>query len=200
MKTITKEFTIYEYLDILSNEDLKQKILQKYYDINTDFNWFEDTLEDWKTKLEAIGFINPEINFTGFNSQGDGASFTCEYIDIKKIAIHSELFTNREINALYALWNNGYIEAAIKRSTYHYYHKYTITNEFYDGQMLIRWTHLQKIVDRLREYIDNLILTLSDAIYKQLETEYEYLTSEEAILETIQANNYEFYEDGSIAA
>lgn len=200
MKTITKEFTIYEYSDILYNEDLKQKILQKYYDINTGFDWFKYILEDWKTKLEAIGFINPEINFTGFYSQGDGASFTCEYIDIKKIAIHSELFTNREINALYALWNNGCIEAAIKRNTHHYYHKYTITNEFYDGQMLIRWTHLQKIVDRLREYIDNLILTLSDAIYKQLETEYEYLTSEAAILKTIQANNYDFYEDGSIAA
>lgn len=200
MKTITKEFIIYEYSDILSNEDLKQKILQKHYDINTNFDWYDYILEDWKTKLEAIGFINPEINFTGFYSQGDGASFTCEYIDIKEIAIHSELFIAREINALYALWNNGYIEAAIKRITHHYYHKYTITNEFNDGQMLIKWTHLQKIVNRLREYIDNLILTLSDAIYKQLETEYEYLTSDEAILETIQANNYEFYEDGSIAA
>lgn len=34
---------------------------------------------------------------------------------------------------------------------------------------------------------------------KILQEEYDYLTSEEAIIETIKANEYEFYEDGRLA-
>jgi hypothetical protein len=33
-------------------------------------------------------------------------------------------------------------------------------------------------------------------MYRQLEAEYEYLTSDEAITETIRSNEYEFTEDG----
>jgi hypothetical protein len=36
------------------------------------------------------------------------------------------------------------------------------------------------------------------AIYRRLEKEYEYLTSDESIIETIHANEYEFTEDGKI--
>lgn len=46
---------------------------------------------------------------------------------------------------------------------------------------------------------DDLIQLLRDFmdwIYKQLETEYDYKTSREQIIETIKANDYEFDEDG----
>ena len=36
-------------------------------------------------------------------------------------------------------------------------------------------------------------------IYHHLTNEYEHLTSDEAILETIKSNSYEFFEDGKIA-
>ncbi len=36
-------------------------------------------------------------------------------------------------------------------------------------------------------------------IYHNLAGEYEHLTSDEAILETIKSNAYEFFEDGKIA-
>jgi hypothetical protein len=36
-------------------------------------------------------------------------------------------------------------------------------------------------------------------IYRTLEKEYDYMTSEEAIKETIIANDYEFTKDGSRA-
>ena len=35
-------------------------------------------------------------------------------------------------------------------------------------------------------------------IYKSLNNDYDYLTSEEAIMETIEANGYEFNENGKI--
>ena len=36
------------------------------------------------------------------------------------------------------------------------------------------------------------------AIYKRLETEYNYLNSDESIIETIQANDYDFTSNGVI--
>ena len=92
------------------------------------------------------------------------------------------------------------IECNIKRNTHHYAHEYTIYADFYDGNMRTSWTHIQKVVDKLNEYIKTNIIELSRMIYSDLNNEYEYLTSETAILETILANEYEFYESGEIAA
>jgi hypothetical protein len=50
-----------------------------------DSYWSESTLEDWKQFLVDIGFGDePEIAFSGFSSQGDGASFTCNSFDLTK--------------------------------------------------------------------------------------------------------------------
>lgn len=41
----------------------------------------EDILNTLKEELESYGFNEPEIRYTGFSSQGDGASFTSTVID-----------------------------------------------------------------------------------------------------------------------
>ena len=198
MRTMIKEYNIYNYQDILNNEDLKQKVLEKYRDINVSFDdWYNFIIAKWTEKLEQLGFIDPSICFTGFSSQGDGASFTAD-IDIKLAAQKSELFTVREINLLYTLWNYGLIEAGIKRITYRYYHENTTALECYDGQLQISWTHIKKVVNKLWKYLEKIRYNLSKEIFKDLETEYNYLTDETTILETLKINEYEFYENGSI--
>ena len=44
----------------------------------------------------------------------------------------------------------------------------------------------------------NMIQGLKKAYIKMLDNEYEYLTGEPAIIETIKANDYEFYENGKL--
>jgi hypothetical protein len=39
---------------------------------------------------------------------------------------------------------------------------------------------------------------LNEEMWKMLREEYEYLTSDEAVIESIEINNYEFTEDGKI--
>jgi hypothetical protein len=69
----------------IEDKSLVQTILDKHRDYNVqDEYWYEGTIEWCKTYLEAMGFNNPEVNFSGFSSQGDGASFTCKSIDFKK--------------------------------------------------------------------------------------------------------------------
>lgn len=46
--------------------------------------WSEYTLEMWQDALTQIGFTNPKIQFSGFWSQGDGASFTSG-MDVKEL-------------------------------------------------------------------------------------------------------------------
>lgn len=44
--------------------------------------WYEPLIEDAVNELAENGFEDAEIAFTGFWSQGDGASFTCKRIDV----------------------------------------------------------------------------------------------------------------------
>jgi hypothetical protein len=44
--------------------------------------WFECILENIHSELEALGFSDPNVMFSGFHSQGDGASFTCGTVDL----------------------------------------------------------------------------------------------------------------------
>lgn len=46
--------------------------------------WSEYVIEEWKTALAQIGFDNVEISYSGFWSQGDGASFTAS-VDLTKL-------------------------------------------------------------------------------------------------------------------
>jgi hypothetical protein len=53
-----------------------------------DSSWSEITLDDWKETLTEMGFgydkDSVDISFSGFWSQGDGASFTCKSFDFDK--------------------------------------------------------------------------------------------------------------------
>ena len=63
----------------LSNE-AKQVAFVDNSDINVDdFDWYDYTKEDFHSILELIGFYNIDSNFSGFYSQGDGASFSADY-------------------------------------------------------------------------------------------------------------------------
>ena len=75
-QTITKNFYLFNEL----SEEQKQEVLDRHrgYDVDH-FEWFEYTIDDYKEILEIIGFYDIDINFSGFWSQGDGASFTGKY-------------------------------------------------------------------------------------------------------------------------
>lgn len=48
-----------------------------------DSHWSEHILDEWKAELEDMGFGRVVISFSGFYSQGDGASFTAESFDFE---------------------------------------------------------------------------------------------------------------------
>ena len=80
----SKTLTIYSFNEL--PEDVQASTIEKNRDTNvfSGSNWYESVLDWWKEKLEIIGFEDADIRFSGFWSQGDGASFTA-HCDEEKI-------------------------------------------------------------------------------------------------------------------
>ena len=62
--------------------EAQEKALDNNRDLNIDYDGWEDGVtEGFKEDMKEIGIDDIEINYTGFNSQGDGASFKSDDID-----------------------------------------------------------------------------------------------------------------------
>jgi hypothetical protein len=170
------------------NEEQKNKVLEKYHDINVDNDyWYEGVKDDFHSILELLGFSVNNSFFTGFWSQGDGASFEAFFKipenkkelknRLKKLKEYAPKYLSKELeNDFLSLdfkeWlkdGENHIEI-IQRGNY--YHEYTMQCDH----------------DALLEFSRN----LAAKYYKDLESQYNYLTSSEAIIETIENNDYEF--------
>jgi hypothetical protein len=90
-KDITK--TVYTFRELIeASEDPESNVSSRAVDRARDwlsegaamFDWYEFSIDDWTTALEQVGFTDAKINFSGFWSQGDGASFTSG-LDIEKL-------------------------------------------------------------------------------------------------------------------
>jgi len=197
----TKEIKIGTYTDWkAANDSVAERILEKYRDINTDYDWYVFSVEDFCERVKKIGFNidSEDVQFTGFWSQGDGASFTGS-IDILEYLKGTKQLTR--YSALKRAINNDKIEnhVDIVRDSYHYSHENTCSVECID----VYADNITDLVDsqvaELQHELEEERLELSKELYRRLSDEYDYLCSDEALIETFAANEYEFDEDGDIA-
>lgn len=229
------EVTVYTFKELLElkNEKAIERAREKLREWATSHDWYEYTYEEWKKILEAIGFTSPEIQFSGFWSQGDGASFTSGVDVAKVLSFMTTEFTPTEgvmgeterdwlnyvchelresyYDIRYAELNNpellDYLGASVERTSHHYSHSNTCSVEgddriwsYCDNNELPeeRRTHLERLFGEFIKDMEKLRKSLSELIYKALEADYEGRTSDEALIEDSEANEYEFEEDGSV--
>ena len=199
MREVINKYNVYEF-DELSAES-KEKALEKYYDINVDFDeWSFYLIDEVKAELESFGFEDVDINYSGFWSQGDGASFTAQLHDIQKF-LKSQKLSNK-FRMVFNCAND--ISANVVRNTNHYYHENTINADVncYNAENFLSIKQADKLYDQLSEFEELLTDWARDYsadIYGKLYREYQNLTAEEQIIETFRANEYEFTENGEIA-
>jgi len=85
-KTITKEVTLYTFKELVDLEKVGtlkracERARAWLQEGQTDHDWWDHTYDTWKSALAQIGFDNADISFSGFWSQGDGASFTYMFL------------------------------------------------------------------------------------------------------------------------
>lgn len=175
MRTVRTK--VYKFSEL--SKSAKEKAVEKLYDINTDSEWWDLTVDDETGKLIEQGFNDAKIMFSGFSSQGDGACFTCSSIDFDK-------FLNGKYKGLD-------IGANITHRWRHYFATSTTVNLNIEGDGLCDddYNEIEKAIEDERERLGN-------DIYRTLEKEYQYLRNDQAISQTIEANEYEFTKDGEL--
>lgn len=64
------------------SEQRQLKLVSNMMECNS--YWQDYIIDELTNELNSYGFIDINIDYTGFNNQGDGASFTASYVDIYK--------------------------------------------------------------------------------------------------------------------
>lgn len=187
-------------------------VLEKWRDVNVDgLDWWDSVYEMWQEKLltEYDFTIDPKgFAFSGFWSQGDGASFTGEVNDSLKFL---EKYPDKFGALKLLVEKGGDLHISMQRLPgSHYVHHNTVyasisCDSFFSVHGYTRNadaqsdTHLAvsdaldqrrtEETDELEELVKDIFQGLMQEMYRDLEREYDYLTSDEVVRETIIAND-----------
>lgn len=193
----TKTYTVYTF-DELSDE-AKEKALDECRDHNTDDNWHDFVIEYWQDeKLPAMGFQNAKIAYSGFWSQGDGASFTCkaESFDVLEFLKSQKALKDFPTLVKYIRNESIAVNASVYRIDTYYSHENTVSVEtevvYYKDVSSELYVKIEKEEARLNGLIKEVVRSTSRQIYNELEESYESLRTDEAVKDTILANEYTF--------
>ena len=180
-------------------------LLEKYRDINAYDNWYDHVYESFRDDMLLHGIKVDEIFFSGFWSQGDGACFEGS-VYAWELFLQSIGYDNP---ALIQLAMDNWSTTVKQRG--HYYHENCtrFDHEWVDPSMQFAddfidyysryhhedlrataWLSMLRLVDysKLEEHIEDAFRDHMRTLYRTLEAEYEYLTSDEVVWEAIQAN------------
>lgn len=201
MENINKSFTVYKFNEL--SDKAKQIAIDQfrndeYYPYD---EWYDFVKSDFHTILELIGFYNIDSCFSGFCSQGDGASFTADYTYKKGClkAVKDYAPNDTELHSIVKgiishQKDNGYkLECHISRHSSMYYHSNTMSFDWSkNGDSCFDWHN-----DFVENEIEQLFKDLAEWYYEKLNAEYDYLLSDECIIENMESNDYDFYESGN---
>jgi hypothetical protein len=205
--------------------EAKTNALEEMRDINIEYqDWHEPIIEDFEEQMKELGVADVEVSYSGFYSQGDGASFTGGVFDTKT-------FMSKALGLKDTEWldmgeeekpedegsrlradlldigfdtrekltpDNFYIK--IERLSDRYSHENTI-----EGRVSIEDVPesiedeipYQTIESEIEDKVTNWARSESKDLYRNLERYYDELRSDESVEETIIENDYKFDKDGS---
>lgn len=184
------------------DDETRAKVLERYRCINVDYDdWAEPELDDIAEQLAAAGFDGSDIQYSGFWSQGDGLSFAGP-VDLAKWLKTMKLAG--KYRALYNAAEAGAVYANIARSAGHYVHQYMMQADL-ELDLYPETAAERKRAAVIEEQADKVTeILLEDArdragdAYRQLESAYDAMTADDAVIDTIEANGYMFTAAGKI--
>ncbi len=151
------------------SEKAKSKAIENLYDINVNHEWWDSTYEDAK---------NIGIKITGFDT-GRRNDITGEFI-----------LSSHEV-AANIIRDHGETCETNKTAQTFLDSTNSVQCEYPDGEG-------EEYESQMMELEDEFLNSILEDYLTILRDEYEYLTSDEAIIETIQANEYTFTEIGKL--
>jgi hypothetical protein len=194
-------------------EGAKDRARSWYREGGFDHDWYGAVYEDFQRIAEILGIRlntrtvrlvgrrtreDPCIWFTGFSSQGDGASWTGTYAYRKSAAADLRAYAPLDqplqsiAKRLQAAQRQNFYQLSAKVTHRgNYYHAYSM-----DIAVTLESPSSEEIAGDAEAIIVDALRDLANWLYRQLEQEYDYLISDEAVDETLIANGYTFTEEG----
>ena len=170
MKTI--RIKVYQFSEL--SKDTQNKAIEKLRDINVDFDWWRDTYQD----AEEIG-----LKITSFD------------LDRNRHAKGEFILSAAEV-AQNIINNHGETCETHKTATLFLEDWQPIFNAYMDEEN--EKYESREAEGEMQEIEEEFLNSLLDDYSIMLQNECEYLQSDEAITETIEANEYFFTQDGKI--
>lgn len=174
--------------------------------IASDTFWSEYTInQDAPEVLGMLGYGDVSISYSGFSSQGDGASFTANWSAsecklpavVKAYAPNDlELHSIAEKLAVLAANHPGMSVELVRDRHSRYSHEMTVGYDFTFG--LDFDDGVSTVLSDAEEEFKKLSRRLMQWIYKALERDYDHANSIESIDEGIEANGHEFDINGNV--
>lgn len=212
MKTI--KIPVYSFNELSAK--VQKKVLQDMNDINTDYQWWDFVYEDFQTLAEYFGFtVDLERSFFTLNySQGDGSSYTA-YVDPCKLiaCLKGETWKKhapKEVLSFYPVTRNiervckliasgkidfsANIEPANRETSVRVNCEWSFTSDYAHNNL----ENIENACNELNELIESTAKTLNKWFHRSLRNQCDYLSSDEAIIETINANEYLFFAHGGL--
>lgn len=201
------------------SEESKEVAIEKY---RTSIEWsFESEYisEDFKEILSEKHLPNEDVEWSLSNCQGDGVAFYGDIDNEDTYKIAKEFLNGESLELLEKIYNeNLTIECRLYRNAFghRYSHwntmavqmnhdnidtivEYIYNIEDYDSKDYeVAYDKVSNLIDEVEHCISQYIKDVSRELEKIGYDQIEYVESDEGIIETIKANDYEFTEDGNM--
>ena len=188
---------------------IADKTLDKYRNINVEhIDWWDSTRDMFKEDMKEQGIYVIQMYFSGFWSQGDGACFDGQLDDVPLFI--EKNFKPDDYPMIRKLLGSGGTVTFNVSHNGHYYHEnstsFSIDADRLEHCIKIPTDFHEQIVEQWDMELDTEIVDFEKqsveifknhmrTLYRTLQKEYDYLTSDEAVKETIIANDLQEIED-----
>ena len=202
----TKTITTYSFAEL--SDEAKETARSWWREHGLDYEWYDCTLDYAKEVGAVLGIDIDKIHFSGFWSQGDGASFESNYR--YKPGWRKALRKHVGGDALKELERIGmelqraqrfasYQITASTRQQGHYMSGMAVDVELGDPPGGDGWPTLEGCPHLWEAPVKDALQDFAHWVYRTLEKEYEYLNADEQVDEMLTINEYEFTAEGKVA-
>lgn len=203
------EKTLYKYEEL--SDRAKQRARECYLEGGLDYSWWEFCYDDFARVAEILGIdlsqravplmngkcrYEPEIYFSGFYRQGSGSSFCGTYGYAKGAVAKIKEYAPQD-KELHRIAQG--LQDVQRRHFYRLIADITSVHDNYIRVEVEDSENRYRDIGDAEDDVRGLMNDFNDWMFKRLQDEYEYLTSDEAVAESLITNEYEFDEEGNIA-
>ena len=217
----TREITVYTYAELST----QGKANAQYEYNQPDEYWYEGIREAFIERGVERGFDIDDIQWSGFGSQGDGASWTGQLWLVPFLAYHLKP-DNPDYSrymVLIELIQNGFTarNMEVSKNAFMYNHEMTMVVEMEnmiefadwgdtivrsgifagaEARPLVDSICMEGLLDDLKGWATDEARAYARDIYKALEDAYDEYSSEEYFLEICEINEWRFDASGKIVS